>query len=42
MVTKNCEKPLKSNPFQVYRDPNTGKWVVIKPCQQQIKKNSLI
>ncbi|MDB9513741.1 hypothetical protein PN499_21320 [Kamptonema animale CS-326] len=26
---KPCEKPLKSNPFTTYRDPKTGKWVVV-------------
>ena len=26
---KSCQKPLKSNPFTTYRDPKTGKWVVV-------------
>ena len=40
MISKNCQKPLKSNPFQVYRDPKTGKWLVIKSYQQQIQKKT--
>ncbi|MEA5517629.1 hypothetical protein [Limnoraphis robusta] len=27
---KACEKPLQPNPFTTYRDPETGRWVVIK------------
>ncbi|WP_413165442.1 hypothetical protein ACL6C3_03660 [Capilliphycus salinus ALCB114379] len=30
---KNSEKPLKSNPFTTYRDPETGRWVVVKDQQ---------
>ena len=29
-MAKVCKKPLKNNPFSTYRDPVTGKWVVIK------------
>ena len=29
MAAKPCSKPLKSNPFITYRDPITGKWIVI-------------
>ncbi len=29
MAAKPCNKPLKSNPFITYRDPITGKWIVI-------------
>lgn len=28
---KPCDKPLKTNPFNTYRDPATGKWIVVKP-----------
>ncbi|NJL85276.1 MAG: hypothetical protein HC886_03770 [Leptolyngbyaceae cyanobacterium SM1_1_3] len=24
-----CSKPVKSNPFEVYRDPRSGRWVTI-------------
>ena len=24
------EKPLRQNPFTAYRDPQTGRWMVIK------------
>jgi hypothetical protein len=30
MVTPS-KKNLKTNPFTTYRDPKTGKWVVVKP-----------
>ncbi len=26
-----CPKPLRANPYTTYRDPQTGKWIVIKP-----------
>ncbi|MGD1713707.1 hypothetical protein [Hydrocoleum sp. CS-953] len=42
MDTKNCTKPLKSNPFQSIRDPKTGRWVIIKSCEQQIKKKEKV
>ena len=29
MVTQS-NKNLKNNPFTTYRDPKTGKWVVVK------------
>ncbi|OCR02652.1 hypothetical protein BCD67_15800 [Oscillatoriales cyanobacterium USR001] len=32
---KACDKPLKSNPFTTCRDPQTGKWIVIKPEPQK-------
>jgi hypothetical protein len=28
-MVKPCSKPLKSNPFVTYRDPLTGKWIVV-------------
>lgn len=28
-MAKVCSKPLKSNPFRTYRDPATGRWIVI-------------
>ncbi|MEL7036960.1 MAG: hypothetical protein AAFO04_15250 [Cyanobacteria bacterium J06592_8] len=27
---ETCKKPLKTNPFTTYRDPKTGKWLVIR------------
>lgn len=30
-----CDKPLKQNPYISYRDPETGKWVVVKSSQLQ-------
>ncbi|MEB3278789.1 MAG: AraC family transcriptional regulator [Lyngbya sp.] len=32
------EKPLKTNPFTTYRDPKTGRWLVVKPESQSITK----
>ncbi len=29
-MVKSCQKPLKTNPFATYRDPKTGKWLVVK------------
>lgn len=26
---KPSAKPLKENPFETYRDPKTGRWVVL-------------
>lgn len=26
---KTCSSPLKANPFTTYRDPKTGRWVVV-------------
>lgn len=31
MVKLDDDKSLKPNPFTTYRDPKTGKWVVIHP-----------
>jgi hypothetical protein len=36
MTTTN-EVPLKPNPFTTYRDPQTGKWVVVLPSTQPQK-----
>jgi hypothetical protein len=32
MVTmvKSSNEPLQQNPFTTYRDPQTGRWVVVK------------
>ncbi|WP_255513291.1 hypothetical protein [Tychonema sp. LEGE 07203] len=29
MEVKSCSESLKSNPFITYRDPITGKWIVV-------------
>ncbi|MBW3584655.1 MAG: hypothetical protein KY448_02115 [Cyanobacteria bacterium 0813] len=29
MTVKPCSEPLKSNPFITYREPITGKWIVV-------------
>ena len=35
MAAKPCSKPLKSNPFITYRDPITGKWMVLDLLQKK-------
>lgn len=32
-MPKICNQPLPTNPFTTYRDPATGKWVVVKMVQ---------
>lgn len=27
-MVRVCQKPLKKNPFEAYRDPETGRWFV--------------
>ncbi|GET36245.1 hypothetical protein MiSe_09930 [Microseira wollei NIES-4236] len=34
-MVKSKEVKLKQNPFTAYRDPITGKWIVVLPTQQQ-------
>lgn len=34
---KACDKPLKSNPFTTYRDPQTGKWIVVNQEQHKVE-----
>ncbi|HEY9622598.1 MAG TPA: hypothetical protein V6C78_19720 [Crinalium sp.] len=29
--TQGIDRRLKPNPFTTYRDPQTGKWMVVKP-----------
>ncbi|MEA5462619.1 hypothetical protein [Leptothoe sp. PORK10 BA2] len=29
-MPKACTKPLKQQPFQTYRDPETGRWYVVR------------
>jgi len=31
MIITSCSQPLKANPFITYRDPITGKWIVVNP-----------
>ncbi|HEY9623345.1 MAG TPA: hypothetical protein V6C78_23515 [Crinalium sp.] len=30
-TSSNSKKYLRPNPFTTYRDPQTGRWVVVKP-----------
>jgi hypothetical protein len=30
-MPRQSEKPLRTNPYMTYRDPSTGRWVVVKP-----------
>lgn len=34
-MVKSKEVKLKPNPFTAYRDPITGKWLVVLPAQQK-------
>ncbi len=34
-MVKSKEVKLKPNPFTAYRDPITGRWMVVLPAQQQ-------
>lgn len=34
-MPKPCSKPVKSNPFETYRDPETGRWEVKYPASDQ-------
>ncbi|WP_324633058.1 hypothetical protein [Phormidium sp. CCY1219] len=29
MSTANNDKTLRPNPYQTYRDPSSGKWIVV-------------
>jgi hypothetical protein len=33
-MIKPCSQPLKINPFTSYRDPVTGKWIVVETVQK--------
>jgi len=35
-MTKTCSASLKPNPFTTYRDPKTGRWVVVNGCGQNL------
>lgn len=37
MTVQKCSKALKENPFITYRDPTTGKWVVVKAEPQKLE-----
>jgi hypothetical protein len=30
-------KPFRSNPYNSYRDPKTGRWLVVKPLENSAK-----
>lgn len=35
VASKSEPKPLRKNPFTTYRDPETGRWIVVKPALVQ-------
>jgi hypothetical protein len=39
-MIKPCNQPLKINPFTSYRDPVTGKWVVVETVQYPDRTDS--
>ena len=34
-MLKTKDEKLKPNPFTTYRDPETGKWLVMRPSAQK-------
>ena len=34
-MAKLCSRPLRPNPFHTYRDPHTGKWVVVESASSE-------
>ncbi|MEG3937903.1 MULTISPECIES: hypothetical protein [Microcoleaceae] len=41
MAIKSCSEPLKSNPFITYRDPITGKWIVVQELSKVAENSQL-
>jgi ribosomal protein L5 len=41
-MIKPCSQPLKINPFTSYRDPVTGKWIVVGTVQTDSQKDSTL
>lgn len=41
-MVKPCSKPLKNNPFTSYRDPNTGRWVVVAAVENNCEADSIL
>jgi hypothetical protein len=37
MATQSPNKELRPNPFMTYRDPETGKWIVVKPQTKDVE-----
>lgn len=38
MSQTNSKGKLRPNPFTTYRDPKTGKWVVVKNMKEEINQ----
>ena len=34
-MAKLSSRPLRSNPFHTYRDPETGKWLVVESASSE-------
>jgi hypothetical protein len=41
-MIKPCSQPLKINPFTSYRDPVTGKWMVVETVQNDSQTDSTL
>jgi len=39
-MIKPCSTPLKINPFTSYRDPDTGRWIVVTAVQNPCESDS--
>ncbi|VXD22212.1 hypothetical protein PL8927_740017 [Planktothrix serta PCC 8927] len=37
MAAQSSSKELRPNPFIAYRDPETGKWIVVKPQTRDVE-----
>ncbi|HEY9641016.1 MAG TPA: hypothetical protein V6C57_11065 [Coleofasciculaceae cyanobacterium] len=40
-MKKTSNKPLKANPFIAYRDPHTGRWLVLKMNNEQLLSQTM-
>ncbi|MCU0543448.1 MAG: hypothetical protein MUE44_14940 [Oscillatoriaceae cyanobacterium Prado104] len=39
-MIRPCSQPLKTNPFTSYRDPVTGKWIVVNKVENVCEADS--
>ena len=41
-MIKPCSQPLKINPFTSYREPVTGRWIVVKKVENDCQTDSTL
>jgi hypothetical protein len=39
-MSNTSKKPLRQNPYTTYRDPQTGKWIVVVTTEAQPQPSS--